>query len=205
MAGSALRAPAPYKRDQVDEALRRIGGLDGFELEEIEPAVEQWRYRNKLEYSFGERDGEPILGFHARGRWDLIVDVEDCLLASERRQRGTQRGARVGPAGGSPRLRRRASGPASCATSSSARAGAPGRSRPGWSPPPARFPKPPVDLHTVVEGDSGGTDGPTGVLGEERLREELCGLRLEMSTAPSSRPTPRWPSGSTRSPPSTPA
>ncbi|HEX8752543.1 MAG TPA: 23S rRNA (uracil(1939)-C(5))-methyltransferase RlmD, partial [Solirubrobacterales bacterium] len=31
------------------------------------------------------------------------------------------------------------------------------------------------------EGDSGGTDGPTGVLGEERLREELCGLRLEMS------------------------
>ena len=25
-----------------------------------------------------------MLGFHARGRWDLIVDVEDCLLASER-------------------------------------------------------------------------------------------------------------------------
>ena len=33
----------------------------------------------------------------------------------------------------------------------------------------------------MIEGDSGGTDGPTGVLGEERLREELCGLRLEMS------------------------
>ena len=45
----------------------------------------------------------------------------------------------------------------------------------------ARFPKPPVDLHTAIEGDSGGTDGPTGVLGEERLREELSGLRLEMS------------------------
>ena len=41
------------KRAQVDEALRRIGGLDGFELEEIEPALEQWRYRNKLEYSWG--------------------------------------------------------------------------------------------------------------------------------------------------------
>jgi 23S rRNA (uracil1939-C5)-methyltransferase len=37
------------KRRQIDEALRRIGGLDGFELEEIEPALEQWRYRNKLE------------------------------------------------------------------------------------------------------------------------------------------------------------
>ena len=48
------------KRSQVDEALRRIGGLEGFELEQIEPAVEQWRYRNKLEYSFGERaTGEP--------------------------------------------------------------------------------------------------------------------------------------------------
>src|SRR6187402_2104739 len=73
-----------HKSEQVDEALRRIGGLDGFELEPIEPALEQWRYRNKLEYSFGEREEEPILGFHARGRWDLIVDVDDCRLASER-------------------------------------------------------------------------------------------------------------------------
>ncbi|HSR95085.1 MAG TPA: 23S rRNA (uracil(1939)-C(5))-methyltransferase RlmD, partial [Solirubrobacterales bacterium] len=39
----------------------------------------------------------------------------------------------------------------------------------------------PVDLHTAIEGPSGGTDGPTGVLGEERLREELSGLKLEMS------------------------
>jgi 23S rRNA (uracil1939-C5)-methyltransferase len=45
----------------------------------------------------------------------------------------------------------------------------------------ARFPRPPVDLHTIVEAEAGGTDGPTGVLGEERLREELCGLKLEMS------------------------
>jgi 23S rRNA (uracil1939-C5)-methyltransferase len=41
------------KREQVDDALRRIGKLDGFELEEIVPALAQWRYRNKLEYSFG--------------------------------------------------------------------------------------------------------------------------------------------------------
>jgi 23S rRNA (uracil1939-C5)-methyltransferase len=44
-----------------------------------------------------------------------------------------------------------------------------------------RFPRPPVDLHTTIEGDSGGTDGPTGALGEERLHEELCGLKFEMS------------------------
>ena len=41
------------KRAQVDEALRRIGKLEGFELEDIVPALEPWRYRNKLEYSFG--------------------------------------------------------------------------------------------------------------------------------------------------------
>src|SRR5262249_31794377 len=46
---------------------------------------------------------------------------------------------------------------------------------------PAHFEKPPVDLHTVIEGDSGGTDGPTGALGEERLRERLGGLDLEIS------------------------
>ena len=48
------------------------------------PAVEQWRYRNKLEYSFGEEGDELTLGFHARGRWDLVVDADDCHLASER-------------------------------------------------------------------------------------------------------------------------
>ncbi|MGN6586764.1 MAG: class I SAM-dependent RNA methyltransferase, partial [Solirubrobacterales bacterium] len=60
-----------YKQEQVADALGRIGGLEGFELEEIVPAVEQWRYRNKLEYSFGEEGDELTLGFHARGRWDL--------------------------------------------------------------------------------------------------------------------------------------
>jgi 23S rRNA (uracil1939-C5)-methyltransferase len=45
-----------HKQEQVAEALNRIGDLEGFELEEIVPAVEQWRYRNKLEYSFGESD-----------------------------------------------------------------------------------------------------------------------------------------------------
>jgi 23S rRNA (uracil1939-C5)-methyltransferase len=73
------------KQAQVDDALRRIGRLDGFELEEIVPAVQQWRYRNKLEYSFGaDAGGRLICGFHAPGRWDEIVEIEDCLLASEK-------------------------------------------------------------------------------------------------------------------------
>jgi len=169
-----------HKAEQVDEALHRIGDLDGFELEEIEPALERWRYRNKLEYSFGEREGEPTLGFHARGRWDLIVDVEDCQLASERGN--AARNA----------VRDWARLEAVPAYDARARRGVLRNLvvREGWRTgqiqtrlvtSQARVPKPPVDLHTVIEGDSGGTDGPTGALGDERLREELFDLRLEMS------------------------
>ena len=72
------------KQAQVDDALRRIGRLDGFALEPIVPAVEPWRYRNKLEYSFGrDADGRLVCGFHAPGRFDLIEPLDDCLLASE--------------------------------------------------------------------------------------------------------------------------
>src|SRR3954447_22270214 len=56
----------PYERQlaekqrQVSEALTRIGRFEAAPVETIVPAVEQWRYRNKLEYSFGtdEEDGE---------------------------------------------------------------------------------------------------------------------------------------------------
>ncbi|HWE10581.1 MAG TPA: 23S rRNA (uracil(1939)-C(5))-methyltransferase RlmD [Solirubrobacteraceae bacterium] len=73
------------KQSQVEDALRRIGKLDGFVLEPIIPALSQWRYRNKLEYSFGaDATGRLVCGFHAPGRWDEIVAVDDCLLASER-------------------------------------------------------------------------------------------------------------------------
>jgi 23S rRNA (uracil1939-C5)-methyltransferase len=73
------------KTEQVDDALRRIGKLDGYAFEPIVPALEQWRYRNKLEYSFGkDESGRLICGFHAPGRWEEIVEVSDCMLASEK-------------------------------------------------------------------------------------------------------------------------
>jgi 23S rRNA (uracil1939-C5)-methyltransferase len=81
----------PYERQleekeaQVREALERIGGFESPPVEPILPAVERLRYRNKLEYSFGNgEDGELVLGFHRAGRWDLIDDIEDDILASER-------------------------------------------------------------------------------------------------------------------------
>jgi 23S rRNA (uracil1939-C5)-methyltransferase len=73
------------KQEQVHDALTRIGHLEGFVLDDIIPAVQQWRYRNKLEYSFGSGEaGELVCGFHAPGSWHEIVPISDCLLASER-------------------------------------------------------------------------------------------------------------------------
>ncbi|WP_354699978.1 23S rRNA (uracil-C(5))-methyltransferase RlmCD [Paraconexibacter sp. AEG42_29] len=69
-----------FKQEQVEDALRRIGKLDGFTMEPIVPAVAQWGYRNKLEYSFGNGpDGELVCGFHAPGSWETIVDGESKL------------------------------------------------------------------------------------------------------------------------------
>jgi 23S rRNA (uracil1939-C5)-methyltransferase len=89
------------KRAQVGEALRRIGRLEGFELPDTIPALELWRYRNKLEYSFGmqrEGDGEGegegeqrlICGFHAAAGAREVVALDDCLLASERGNRARE-------------------------------------------------------------------------------------------------------------------
>jgi 23S rRNA (uracil1939-C5)-methyltransferase len=178
--GLPYGAQLAHKHAQVDDALRRIGGLEGFELEEMVPAAEGWRYRNKLEYSFGEREGEAILGFHARGRWDLIVPVEDCLLASEPGNAARNEVLDWARREAVPAYDRRARSGAlrNLVVREGRRTG---QLQTRLVTAPSSFPRPPVDLHTVIEGDAGDTNGPTGVLGEERLREELCGLRLEMS------------------------
>jgi 23S rRNA (uracil1939-C5)-methyltransferase len=177
----------PYERqlqiksEQVDEALRRIGQLDGFELEPMVAAEQQWRYRNKLEYSFGEgEDGEPILGFHARGRWDLVVDVDDCHLASEAgnaARNSVRAWARDESVAAFDRRSRRG-----VLRNLVVREGRrTGQIQTRLVTAQRAFPKPPVDLHTVVEDDSGDSEGPTGVLGEEHLLEELCGLKWKIS------------------------
>ena len=73
------------KKRQVRDALVRLGGFDEPPVQDIVPALAQWRYRNKVEYSFGRDDsGELTLGFHRPGRWDVIDPIADDILASER-------------------------------------------------------------------------------------------------------------------------
>jgi 23S rRNA (uracil1939-C5)-methyltransferase len=73
-----------YKQRQVVESLEHIGGLRDYELEPISGMADPWRYRNKMEYSFGEEDGRLLLGLHRRGSWRDVVEVTDCRLASAR-------------------------------------------------------------------------------------------------------------------------
>src|SRR6059058_2296594 len=60
----AYDAQLAQKQAQVRDALQRLGGIGEPPLEEILPAVEQFGYRNKLEYSFAATPSGPALGFH---------------------------------------------------------------------------------------------------------------------------------------------
>jgi 23S rRNA (uracil1939-C5)-methyltransferase len=178
--GLPYRRQLDEKTKQIDEALRRLGKLDGFELEPAVPAALEWRYRNKLEYSFGEHDGHLALGFHRRGSWAEVIDVENCLLASERnnavRNQIREWAQREGIPAYDPRQQ---AGVLRNLVVREGRRTAQVQTR--LVAAPASFAKPPVDLHTVVEGPGGGTAGPTGVLGEEFLAEELAQLEFRVS------------------------
>lgn len=76
-----------WKTRHVQEALRRIGGLSSIELRPTIGSPKVFRYRNKIELSFGQQGGdegiEPILGFHKRDSYYKLVPVKDCLLSPE--------------------------------------------------------------------------------------------------------------------------
>jgi 23S rRNA (uracil1939-C5)-methyltransferase len=86
-----------YKHDQVLQSLKRIGKLDLPDIRPILGSEKTTRYRNKLEYTFSnhryllkEELADPEIsnlqnaaGFHARGIFDKVVDVETCYLQDE--------------------------------------------------------------------------------------------------------------------------
>ena len=71
------------KEQQVRDALTRIGRIAEPPLEPIVPAASEYRYRNKLEYSFTQGEDGLDLGFHRAGRWDEVIGIEECLLTTE--------------------------------------------------------------------------------------------------------------------------
>ncbi len=82
------------KQQQVEDALTRIAQIELPEIQPIFPSAQTQYYRNKLEYTFSTQrwrtteevqseetfGQEPALGFHIPGRFDKILDIQQCHL-----------------------------------------------------------------------------------------------------------------------------
>lgn len=90
------------KDQAVRDAMERLGKVQIDEYLPILGCAEQWRYRNKLEFTFSHKrwllpgelpppaeDGTPAvatfpgLGFHIPGMFDKVLNIEACHLGSE--------------------------------------------------------------------------------------------------------------------------
>lgn len=84
-----------FKRDQVEDHMHRIGGLTHLEVNSTLPCGKPFYYRNKMEYSIGHKkwlsreeiesdeyvsDRGFAAGLHAPGRFDKILDINECHL-----------------------------------------------------------------------------------------------------------------------------
>jgi len=79
----AYDAQVAAKEQWVRDSLQRLAGLPDPPLEPIVPAASQFRYRNKMEYSFAQLDDGPALGLHKAGRWDEVLPLQQCHLTTE--------------------------------------------------------------------------------------------------------------------------
>ena len=68
------------KIDIVKDCLEYIGKLHDLPDFELIPADREFRYRNKMELSFGMGETGMFLGLHVRGRFDRLVPARDCLI-----------------------------------------------------------------------------------------------------------------------------
>ena len=86
-----------YKQQQVVDVLQRIGKVTLPEIRPILGAPASVHYRNKMEYTFSNRRFllpeelhdpgvsalQRVAGFHARGLFDKVVDIDTCHLQEE--------------------------------------------------------------------------------------------------------------------------
>jgi len=86
-----------YKHRQVEETLKRIGKVPLPPFQPILGAAETRYYRNKMEYTFGNKrfllteeladesisSEQNVAGFHAKGLFDKLVDIKTCYLQAE--------------------------------------------------------------------------------------------------------------------------
>ena len=73
----AYGAQLRLKRQQVVDALERLGKLTGVTVHPTLGMEDPWHYRNKAQFPVGYRSGRVIAGFFAPGT-HRIVDIEQC-------------------------------------------------------------------------------------------------------------------------------
>ena len=82
------------KQNQVEEQFEKIGRIKVEEQLPILGAKDQFRYRNKVEFSFSHLGWiedtsdesilkEPAVGFHVPGRFDKVLQIKKCHLVSD--------------------------------------------------------------------------------------------------------------------------
>lgn len=81
-----------FKTKQISDIFQRIGKIEFPTVKPAIPSPEIYYYRNKLEFSFGqkawvafddrktENTDRPVLGFHGRGSFEKILNIEECHL-----------------------------------------------------------------------------------------------------------------------------
>jgi len=91
----AYPAQLAFKAKQVVECLARIGRLSDIPVRAVIGAPEVFGYRNKMEFTVARRGagtwadgpGAPggglAVGLHEADRYDVVLDIERCLLQSE--------------------------------------------------------------------------------------------------------------------------
>lgn len=87
-----------FKQKQVEDQLRRLGGIEIPDLMPIVASEKTEYYRNKLEYTFSNKrwipraeaamqtntgESSDALGFHIPGMFDKILDIKWCHLQDE--------------------------------------------------------------------------------------------------------------------------
>ena len=83
------------KNTQVRDLFTRIGGITSPNINKIVGCQEHYNYRNKMEFSYSsnkwiinldeqnEKEDENAFGLHVKGRFDKIVDINDCHITGK--------------------------------------------------------------------------------------------------------------------------
>jgi 23S rRNA (uracil1939-C5)-methyltransferase len=70
-----------FKEEIAKSVLEHLGKQDDFKMHSIIASPDKWRYRNKVDYTFGSNtEGNLVLGFHKRGSYFEILDVLECFI-----------------------------------------------------------------------------------------------------------------------------